>query len=135
MKSNYNYIERGKGEVIILLHGLMGAMSNFEHTIKELPKYGYRVILPMLPLYDMPILKTNVQELAKFITEFTEDLKLNNYSILGNYHALLARHVELIGTTTRDPRSDELCLSSVGVGAGRGAPGCSVRTLLYCVTQ
>ena len=48
MKSNYKYIEKGKGEVIILLHGLMGAMSNFEHTINELPKYGYRVILPML---------------------------------------------------------------------------------------
>ena len=53
--SKYNYIDRGEGEPIILLHGLMGAVSNFEDTISRLPKYGYRVILPMLPLYDMPI--------------------------------------------------------------------------------
>ena len=63
--NNYNYIEKGQGETIILLHGLMGAVSNFESTIETLPKYGYRVILPMLPLYEMPILKTNVQQLAK----------------------------------------------------------------------
>ena len=108
MKSNYNYIERGKGEVIILLHGLMGAMSNFEHTIKELPKYGYRVILPMLPLYDMPILKTNVQELAKFITKFTEDLKLNNYSILGNS---LGGHIGLILALKHPKKIKRLILS------------------------
>ena len=70
MKKKYNYIEKGNGEVIILLHGLMGAVSNFENTIKELPKHGYRVILPMLPLYSLPMLKTNVTELAKFITDF-----------------------------------------------------------------
>ncbi len=108
MKSNYKYIEKGKGEVIILLHGLMGAMSNFEHTLKELPKYGYRVILPMLPLYDMPILKTNVQELANFITKFTEYLKLKNYSILGNS---LGGHIGLILALKHPKKIKRLILS------------------------
>ncbi len=83
MGKNYQYIDKGKGEAIILLHGLMGAVSNFETTIKTLPKHGYRVLLPMLPLYDMPILKTNVNELANFINKFTQDLNINNFSLLG----------------------------------------------------
>ena len=91
--AKYNYIDRGKGEPIILLHGLMGAMSNFEDTISQLPKSGYRVILPMLPLYEMPILKTNVQELVKFVKQFATDLKLTKFSIIGNS---LGGHIGLI---------------------------------------
>ena len=91
--SKYNYIDAGSGEVIILLHGLMGAVSNFEDTIKRLPKYGYRVILPMLPLYEMPILKTNINELATFIHNFTKDLNIEKFSILGNS---LGGHIGLI---------------------------------------
>ena len=93
MRKNYQYIEKGEGEVIILLHGLMGAVSNFESTIKTLPKHGYRVILPMLPLYDMPIVKTNVNELVNFINKFTQDLNINNFSLLGNS---LGGHIGLI---------------------------------------
>ena len=93
MSKKYDYIEEGRGEVIILLHGLMGAVSNFESTLKELPKHGYRVILPMLPLYSMPILKTNVKQLANFIKKFTEDLNLTEYSLLGNS---LGGHIGLL---------------------------------------
>ncbi len=93
MKNKYNYIDNGSGDVVILLHGLMGAVSNFENTINELPKFGYRVILPMLPLYDMPILKTNVNELAKFIYNFSKDLKIDKFSLLGNS---LGGHIGLI---------------------------------------
>ncbi|MAZ58386.1 MAG: alpha/beta hydrolase, partial [Flavobacteriales bacterium] len=93
MKHNYKFTDKGSGPVIILLHGLMGAMSNFEHTIKNLPKNGYRVILPMLPLYDMPILKTNVKEFANFINDFTIDMGIEKFSILGNS---LGGHIGLI---------------------------------------
>ncbi len=108
MTNKYNYIEKGSGEIIILLHGLMGAVSNFENTINELPKYGYRVILPMLPLYDMPILKTNVNELATFINKFTEDLKIQEYSILGNS---LGGHIGLILALKYPKKIKKLILS------------------------
>jgi len=104
----YDYIDKGSGEVIILLHGLMGAVSNFENTIKILPTYGYRVILPMLPLYDMPILKTNVQQLAKFINRFTQDLKLNEFSLLGNS---LGGHIGLILALRHPKKIKKLILS------------------------
>jgi len=71
----------------------MGAVSNFENTMKQLPKHGYRVILPMLPLYDMPILKTNVNELVTFIDDFTNDLNITEFSLLGNS---LGGHIALI---------------------------------------
>ena len=93
MVGKYNYIDKGSGEVIILLHGLMGAVSNFEDTIDRLPKYGYRVILPMLPIYNMSILKTNVNQLANFVNKFTQDLNINEFSILGNS---LGGHIGLI---------------------------------------
>lgn len=108
MSKKYDYIEEGRGEVIILLHGLMGAVSNFESTLKELPKHGYRVILPMLPLYSMPILKTNVKQLAKFIKKFTEDLNLKEYSLLGNS---LGGHIGLLLALSEENKIKNLILS------------------------
>ena len=78
MIGKYNYIDKGSGEVIILLHGLMVSVSNFEDTIEKLPKHGYRVILPILPIYNMSMLKTNVNQLANFVNKFTEDLNIND---------------------------------------------------------
>ena len=108
MSKKYDYIEEGRGEVIILLHGLMGAVSNFESTLKELPKHGYRVILPMLPLYSMPILKTNVKQLAKFIKKFKEDLNLTEYSLLGNS---LGGHIGLLLALSEKNKIKNLILS------------------------
>ena len=103
-----DYIDKGSGEAIILLHGLMGAVSNFETTIQQLPKHGYRVILPMLPLYKLPILKTNVGELAKFVHQFTEDLGLEKFSLLGNS---LGGHVGLILSIKHPDKVNKLILS------------------------
>ena len=108
MKHNYKFTDKGSGPVIILLHGLMGAMSNFEHTIKNLPKNGYRVILPMLPLYDMPILKTNVKEFANFINDFTIDMGIEKFSILGNS---LGGHIGLILALQYPEKIEKLILS------------------------
>ena len=103
-----NYIDRGSGEVIILLHGLMGAVSNFESTLKILPNYGYRVILPMLPLYELPMLKTNVNELAKFVNKFTDKLKIDNYTVLGNS---LGGHIGLLLALKHPDKIKKLVLS------------------------
>ena len=108
MSNKYDYIEKGQGETIILLHGLMGAVSNFESTLKTLPKHGYRVILPMLPLYTMPILKTNVNELAQFIHKFTSDLNIKQFSILGNS---LGGHIGLILSLKYPEKIKKLILS------------------------
>ena len=106
--NKYNYIEKGTGEPVLLLHGLMGAVSNFESTLNELPKHGYRVLLPMLPLYELPLLKTNVNELTKFINNFIKDLGITKCSILGNS---LGGHIGLLLVLNYPEKINKLILS------------------------
>src|ERR1700743_2739802 len=88
----FSYIDEGEGEVLFLLHGLMGGLSNWEVVIEEFSK-NYRVILPMLPVYDLPVLTTGVKTLAKHVHKFIKYKKLNNVVLLGNS---LGGHVALI---------------------------------------
>ena len=92
-ENHFEYIDSGKGSPIVLLHGLMGSLSNFKSCIQTLPKKGFRVILPILPIYDLPLLKTNAKELSKFLEKFIKHLKLKNFFLLGNS---LGGHVGLI---------------------------------------
>ncbi|RBW56930.1 alpha/beta hydrolase [Tenacibaculum sp. E3R01] len=83
-EGKFTYVEAGEGTPIIVLHGLMGALSNFDATFSYLSKKGYKVIIPELPLYSLPLLKTNVKNLAKFIYEFIEFKNLKDVVLLGN---------------------------------------------------
>ncbi len=93
-ENGFKYIEEGEGEVLILLHGLMGALSNWTEVVAEFKK-DYRVIIPLLPLYDLPLLTTGVKTLAKFVHKFVKYKKFKNITILGNS---LGGHVALIYT-------------------------------------
>ena len=93
--NKYEYVDIGKGPVLIFLHGLMGALSNFEQTAKIIAHNGYRVIIPSLPIYTLPILKTSAKGISRFLEKFVDDLKLKDLSLLGNS---LGGHVALIYT-------------------------------------
>ncbi len=88
----FKYVEEGEGEPLMLLHGLFGALSNFEGLI-EYFKHHNRVIVPMLPLLDMDILHTSVGGLAKYVHRFIEARQLNDVHLLGNS---LGGHVALV---------------------------------------
>ena len=92
---NYSYIEAGEGRPIIILHGLMGGLSNFDGVINFFSKKGYRVIIPELPVYSMSLLKTNVKSFAKYLKEFIDFLNLDNVILLGNS---LGGHIGLYHT-------------------------------------
>ncbi len=94
-RNNFNYIDKGEGKPIILLHGLMGSLSNFKICIENLPRQGFRVIMPILPIYDLPLLKTSANELSNFLNKFTTILDLDRFYLLGNS---LGGHVGLIYT-------------------------------------
>ncbi|WP_374951893.1 alpha/beta fold hydrolase [Mucilaginibacter sp.] len=91
-EKGFSYIEAGEGETLLLLHGLMGALSNWEDVVNEFSPH-YRVILPILPIYDMPLLTTGVRSLSKFLHKFIKFKKLSNVILLGNS---LGGHVGLI---------------------------------------
>ncbi|WP_461453235.1 alpha/beta fold hydrolase [Mucilaginibacter sp.] len=82
-QNGFSFIDEGEGEVLLLLHGLMGALSNWEEVVSEF-KTQYRVIIPMLPIYDLPLLTTGVKTIAKYIHKFVKYKKLRNFTIIGN---------------------------------------------------
>src|SRR5690554_1598917 len=91
-EKGFKYIEEGEGEVLVLLHGLMGALSNWEEVIKEFST-RYKVIIPMLPLYEMPIITTGVKSLSSFLAKFVKFKNLNDFTLIGNS---LGGHVALL---------------------------------------
>jgi pimeloyl-ACP methyl ester carboxylesterase len=88
----FSYIDEGEGEVLLLLHGLMGALSNWDKVIEDF-RGQYRVIIPILPIYDLPLLTTGVKSMAKYVHKFVKYKKLTDITLLGNS---LGGHVGLI---------------------------------------
>ena len=70
----------------------MGALSNWEDVVDDF-KDQYRVVLPILPIYDLPLLTTGVKSLSKYVHKFIKYKKLTNITLLGNS---LGGHVGLI---------------------------------------
>ena len=66
-EDKYSYLEIGEGTPIVIMHGLMGGLSNFDGVVDFFPNKGYKVVIPELPIYSMPILKTNVKNIANYI--------------------------------------------------------------------
>lgn len=94
-EKKFSYLEYGEGKPIIVLHGLMGALSNFDGVLKHFPTKGYKVLIPELPIYSLPLLKTNVKYLSRFLKDFVNFKKLENVVLLGNS---LGGHVALYYT-------------------------------------
>jgi 2-hydroxy-6-oxonona-2,4-dienedioate hydrolase len=88
----FKFIEEGEGETLLLLHGLFGAMSNFADLIEHFRK-SYKVVVPILPLFDLDIFHTSVGGLQKFVNKFIETRGYSNIHLLGNS---LGGHVALV---------------------------------------
>lgn len=83
-KTKYTYFEAGEGTPIVVLHGLMGGLSNFEGLAAYFPTKGYKVIIPELPLYTQNILKTNVKAFSKFVKDFIVSQGYEKVILVGN---------------------------------------------------
>jgi pimeloyl-ACP methyl ester carboxylesterase len=91
-EGEFKYIDEGKGEVLLLLHGLFGALSNWEGVINGFSS-RYRVVIPILPIYEMPIKEAGLEGLVNFVDRFIKLKSLQNLTLLGNS---LGGHVGLI---------------------------------------
>jgi 2-hydroxy-6-oxonona-2,4-dienedioate hydrolase len=92
-ENGFSYRSVGKGRPILILHGLMGGLSNFNDVFNFFSKKNYNVIAPELPVYTSKLLETNVKFFAKYVNEFVKYKHLKDFIIIGNS---LGGHVGLI---------------------------------------
>jgi pimeloyl-ACP methyl ester carboxylesterase len=107
-EGQFKYIEAGEGKPLILLHGLFGALSNFRDVVDHFSK-DYTVVIPMLPLYTMPVLTTGVKSLAHFLHDFINYKKWDKVNLLGNS---LGGHVALVYTREHPEKVSSLILTA-----------------------
>jgi 2-hydroxy-6-oxonona-2,4-dienedioate hydrolase len=106
-QDKFKFIEEGEGEPLVLLHGLFGALSNFKDLI-EYFRAHYKVVVPMLPLFELDILHTTVGGLAKHVHKFLELRDYKNVHLLGNS---LGGHVGLVHVLKNPERIKSLTLT------------------------
>ncbi len=103
----FKYVEEGAGEPLVLLHGLFGALSNFKDLVDHF-KQTHKVIIPMLPLFDLTILDTTVGGLAKHVQKFLDTMNYGKVHLLGNS---LGGHVGLVYTLKHQDKVKTLTLT------------------------
>lgn len=118
-EGKFSYIEEGEGTPIIVLHGLMGGLSNFEGVISFFSKRKYKIIIPELPLFSMPLLTTSVKTLSKFLHKFIKHKQLEQVILLGNS---LGGHVGLL-YTKRHPQNVKALVLTGSSGLYESAMG------------
>ncbi len=91
-EQGFQYIDAGKGEVLLLLHGLFGALGNFERLITHFSK-THRVVVPMLPITEMSPREVSLEALTSWVEKFVAFKNLSNFNVLGNS---LGGHITLL---------------------------------------
>lgn len=83
-EGKYRYIETGGDKpVLMLLHGLFGTLSNFEGIINRFGE-SFNVVVPMLPIYELPLVKTGLGGLLDYVSDFVEKKGYSDMHLLGN---------------------------------------------------
>ena len=80
----FEYLETsGEGTPLLLLHGLMGTLSNFGGIIDHF-NGSVNIVIPILPIYKLPLKKLSLDGLVDHIIEFIEYKKFDKVHVLGN---------------------------------------------------
>jgi pimeloyl-ACP methyl ester carboxylesterase len=106
-QDKFRFVEEGQGEPLLLLHGLFGALSNFKDLVEYFCHHN-KVIIPVLPLFELDILHTTVGGLAKYVHKFLEAKDYKNVHLLGNS---LGGHVALVHVLKHPERIKSLILT------------------------
>ncbi|MEK7198680.1 MAG: alpha/beta hydrolase [Bacteroidota bacterium] len=106
-QDKFKYLEAGEGEPLLLLHGLFGAMSNFKDLV-EYFRTRYKVVVPILPLFELDIFHTSVGGLEKHVQKFVETLGYDKIHLLGNS---LGGHIALVHVIKHPEKIKSLILT------------------------
>lgn len=91
-EENFRYVTAGEGPVLLLLHGLFGALSNFKDLLQHF-KQTHKVVIPLLPIYELPFREANLPNLVAYIESFVQHQAYESLTILGNS---LGGHIALL---------------------------------------
>jgi 2-hydroxy-6-oxonona-2,4-dienedioate hydrolase len=109
-EKDFQYIETNPNaeETLLLLHGLLGALSNFEGILNKFHS-KYNVVIPILPIFEMPLFNLSVQGLVNYVTDFVEYKNYRNkVHLLGNS---LGGHLAIIYTLDNPTKVKTMCLT------------------------
>ena len=104
----YKFIEtKGGKEVLLLLHGLFGALSNFESILNRFADQ-YNVVVPILPIFDLPIREATLSGLVSHVTKFVDFKEYDKVNVLGNS---LGGHISLLYALDRPEKINTITLT------------------------
>ena len=106
-ENGFKFVDEGQGQVLMLLHGLFGALSNWEEVVNRFSNH-LRVVIPMLPIYEMPIKQAGLEGLQKFVEDFVDLKKLDKMIIMGNS---LGGHLAILYALSNASKVDKLILT------------------------
>lgn len=107
-KDGFKYIDEGSGEAIVLLHGLFGALSNWEGVVSHFSKTN-RVLIPLLPIFEISMFNATVDGIVEHVVKFIKFTKLPQAHFVGNS---LGGHVALIYTLKHPEKVKSLTLTA-----------------------
>ena len=87
----FRWLERGVGEPVVLLHGLMGQMHHWDVVLDAVGD-RYRAIAPTLPVFHPGLREASVGALGRYVVHFLDALDIPRAVIGGNS---LGGHVAL----------------------------------------
>lgn len=107
-EEKFEYIETKGGEkTLLLLHGLFGALSNFSGILQHFGE-RFNVVVPMLPIFELPLRKVSLAGLVDHVAKFVEAKGYQDINVLGNS---LGGHVSLLYTLAYPELVKTVCLT------------------------
>lgn len=101
------WLERGEGEPVVLLHGLMGHMHHWQEVLDGLGD-GVRAVAPTLPLFDPALREVSIAGLVAFVGRLLDALDASQVVLGGNS---LGGHVALASALAFPDRVSGLVLA------------------------
>jgi pimeloyl-ACP methyl ester carboxylesterase len=118
----FRWLERGEGEPVVLLHGLMGRMDHWEETLESLGDV-FRAIALSLPILEHDMPEASIEGIGRYVARFLDALDIPRAVMGGNS---LGGHVALHLALAHQERVSGLILTgSSGLferGFTRGVP-------------
>lgn len=106
-KGEFKYIDQGEGEVLLLLHGLFGVLSNWGGVIEKFSS-NRRIVVPLLPIYEMPLREAGLEGLTTYVEKFVALMNLKDLVVMGNS---LGGHIGLMYTLNNASKVKNLVLT------------------------